>query len=84
MKILAWCVFIITSMAVTPVSAEQVLVAVAANFVPPFRGVVLDFEKTTNYRIQVTVDPSGNFYFTFTTVPPSTYFFPQTSSGRNL
>jgi molybdate transport system substrate-binding protein len=31
------------SMAVTPALAEQALVAVAANFVPPFREVAMEF-----------------------------------------
>jgi molybdate transport system substrate-binding protein len=50
------------TLAVTPALAEQVLVAVAANFVPPFREVAMEFEKATGHNVRVASGSSGNFY----------------------
>jgi molybdate transport system substrate-binding protein len=49
-------------MAGTPAFADQILVAVAANFVPPFREIAAEFEKTTGHHIRVVSGSSGNFY----------------------
>lgn len=43
----------LSCLAVTPTFAEQVLVAVAANFVPPFREVAMEFEKATGHSVEV-------------------------------
>lgn len=61
------CAIILTSVnlagtVTTPAQAEQALVAVAANFVPPFREVAMEFEKSTGHTLQVTSGSSGNFY----------------------
>lgn len=58
----AWCVGIIVTMAVTPAFAEQVLVAVAANFIPPFHEIAMEFEKITGHQVRVVSGASGAFY----------------------
>jgi len=62
-------------MAVTPALAEQVLVAVAANFAPPFREVAMEFEKTTGHNVQVASGSSGNFYAQIKNGAPFDVFF---------
>jgi molybdate transport system substrate-binding protein len=74
-KFFAWCVLVIAMMAVTPAFAEQVLVAVAANFVPPFREVAMEFEKTTGHNVQVAAGSSGNFYSQIKNGAPFDVFF---------
>ncbi|WP_413936057.1 molybdate ABC transporter substrate-binding protein [Nitrospira sp. BLG_1] len=61
-KLLVWCLFVIASTAVTPAFADQVLVAVAANFIPPFREIATEFEKATGHAVRVAAGSSGNFY----------------------
>ena len=62
-------------LAVTPALAEQVLVAVAANFVPPFREVAMEFEKATGHNVQVASGSSGNFYAQIKNGAPFDVFF---------
>ena len=61
-KLLVWCLFVIASTAVTPAFADQVLVAVSANFIPPFREIATEFEKATGHAVRVAAGSSGNFY----------------------
>jgi molybdate transport system substrate-binding protein len=49
-------------LAVTPTLAEQALVAVAANFVPPFREIAIEFEAASGHTLRVAAGSSGNFY----------------------
>jgi molybdate transport system substrate-binding protein len=72
---LAWCVFVVATLAATPVFAEQVLVAVATNFVPPFREIAVEFEKTTGHTLQVAAGSSGNFYSQIKNGAPFDVFF---------
>lgn len=72
---LAWCVFVVATIAATPVFAEQVLVAVAANFVPPFREIAVEFEKTTGHTLQVVAGSSGNFFSQIKNGAPFDVFF---------
>ncbi len=74
-KILTWCVCILVSMAVTPAFAEQALVAVAANFIPPFREIATEFEKSTGHNLQVSGGSSGNFYTQIKNGAPFDVFF---------
>ncbi len=62
-------------LAVTPALAEQALVAVAANFVPPFREVAMEFEKSTGHNVQVASGSSGNFYAQIKNGAPFDVFF---------
>lgn len=61
--------------AVTPTLAEQALVAVAANFIPPFREIAKEFEKTTGHHLQVAAGSSGNFYSQIKNGAPFDVFF---------
>jgi molybdate transport system substrate-binding protein len=60
---------------VTPALGEQVLVAVAANFVPPFREVATEFEKATGHNVQIAAGSSGNFYAQIKNGAPFDVFF---------
>ncbi|MCS6305769.1 MAG: molybdate ABC transporter substrate-binding protein [Nitrospira sp.] len=73
--ILAWCLVLIACTAVTPVFAEQMLVAVAANFIPPFREIALEFEKSTGHQLKVVGGSSGNFYTQIKNGAPFDVFF---------
>ncbi|WHZ30220.1 MAG: Molybdenum ABC transporter, substrate-binding protein ModA [Nitrospira sp.] len=75
LRLLISCVFVLVTLAVTPVFAEPVLVAVAANFVPPFREVSIEFEKSTGHHVQVTAGSSGNFYSQIKNGAPFDVFF---------
>ncbi|NGZ10226.1 MAG: molybdate ABC transporter substrate-binding protein [Nitrospira sp. LK70] len=72
--ILVWCLFVI-AYAVPPAFAEPVLVAVAANFVPPFREVAVEFEKATGHSLKVAAGSSGNFYTQIKNGAPFDVFF---------
>lgn len=58
-----------------PAQAEDVTVAVAANFISPFREIASDFEKTTGHRVQVVSGSSGKFYAQIKNGAPFDIFF---------
>ena len=66
---------VLVVLAVTPALAEQALVAVAANFVPPFREVATEFENATGHTVQVASGPSGGFYAQIKNGAPFDVFF---------
>jgi molybdate transport system substrate-binding protein len=66
---------VLFSLAVTPALAEQALVAVAANFIGPFREVAMEFEKTTGHTVQVASGSSGSFYTQIKNGAPFAVFF---------
>ena len=66
---------VLFSLSVTPALAEQAMVAVAANFVPPFREVALEFEKATGHTVQVASGASGNFFTQIKNGAPFDVFF---------
>lgn len=66
---------VIAQIAVTPASAEQALVAVAANFIPPFRELAVEFEATTGHTIRVVAGSTGNFYAQIKNGAPFDVFF---------
>lgn len=74
-RMFAWYFLVITCTGVTPAWAEQVLVAVAANFVPPFREIAIAFESTTGHHLRVAVGSSGNFYSQIKNGAPFDVFF---------
>lgn len=74
-RLLTWCVFVIIAMTVPPAFAEQALVAVAANFIPPFREIATEFEKSTGHQLQVSGGSSGNFYTQIKNGAPFDVFF---------
>ena len=59
-----WCLLFVCAglFAAVPVNAEQVQVAVAANFVPAFKDIAAQFEKQSGHTIQVSAGSSGKFY----------------------
>lgn len=74
-RFLAWYWFVLASTTVTPVFAEQVLVAVASNFVSPFHEVAMEFEKSTGHHVQVAAGSSGNLYSQIKKGAPFDVFF---------
>ncbi len=62
LKLLAWCFSVFSSMTVTTAFAEQALVAVAANFIPPFREIAIEFETASGHTLRVAAGASGTFY----------------------
>ena len=52
----------LAGIAVSPACADEALVAVAANFVLPFREVAMEFEKASGHHITISTGSSGNFY----------------------
>jgi molybdate transport system substrate-binding protein len=79
-SMIALCLFLIADVnlaggVVTPAQAEQVLVAVAANFVPPFREVAMEFEKATGHTLKVASGSSGAFFAQIKNGAPFDVFF---------
>lgn len=74
-RVSAWCLLLIVSTAAPPAFAEQVLVAVAANFVPSFREVAMEFEKSTGHHAQIAAGSSGNLYSQIKNGAPFDVFF---------
>jgi molybdate transport system substrate-binding protein len=74
-RFLAWCLVVLTNTAVTPAFAEQVLVAVVTNFVPPFREVSIEFEKATGHYVRMVSGSSGNFHSQIKNGVPFDVFF---------
>ncbi len=74
-RMLAWGLVFLACTVVPPAFAEPVLVAVAANFLPPFREVALEFEKTTGHTLRVVSGSSGNFYTQIQNGAPFDVFF---------
>jgi molybdate transport system substrate-binding protein len=57
------------------VHAEQVQVAVAANFVPPFKEVAAEFQKATGHSAQLSAGSSGKFFAQIKNGAPFEVFF---------
>ncbi len=74
-RIFTWCLLTFSSTAVIPAFAEQALVAVAANFVPPFREIAIEFETATSHTLRVAAGSSGNFYAQIKNGAPFDVFF---------
>lgn len=62
-------------LAATPALADQVLVAVAANFVPPFREAAMEFEKATGHNVRVASGSSAAFFAQIKNGAPFDVFF---------
>jgi molybdate transport system substrate-binding protein len=58
-----------------PANAAEVTVAVAANFVPPFREIAARFEETTGHHLRVLPGSSGTFYAQIKNGAPIDVFF---------
>lgn len=55
--------------------AGQVQVAVAANFVPPFKEIAAEFEKATGHTAQLSAGSSGKFFAQIKNGAPFEVFF---------
>ena len=44
------------------VSADEIQVAVAANFTAPMQKIAADFEKETGHKVQLSFGATGKFY----------------------
>jgi molybdate transport system substrate-binding protein len=62
-------------LAATPAWADQALVAVAANFVPPFREVAIEFEKATGHNVRMASGSSAAFFAQIKNGAPFDVFF---------
>lgn len=69
------CGGLVFAVLVGPASAVDVTVAVAANFIPPFREIATRFEQTTGHRLQVVSGASGKFYAQIKNGAPFDVFF---------
>jgi molybdate transport system substrate-binding protein len=58
-----------------PAHADQVQVAVAANFVPPFKEIAAEFEKATSHQVLITSGSTGKFYAQIKNDAPFEVFF---------
>jgi molybdate transport system substrate-binding protein len=58
-----------------PATAAEVTVAVAANFVPPFREIAERFEQATGHRVEMVSGSSGKFYAQIRNGAPFDVFF---------
>jgi molybdate transport system substrate-binding protein len=74
-RCVAWYVFVVATIASSPVFAEHVLVAVAANFNPPFREIATEFEQATDHHVRVVSGASGAFYSQIKNGAPFDVFF---------
>ncbi len=75
MKSYIRALFLLLFVSGTTAYAEQVQVAVAANFVPPFREIATEFEKATGHSIQASSGSSGRFYAQIKNGAPFDVFF---------
>ena len=58
-----------------PAHADQVQVAVAANFVPPFKEIAAAFQKATGHTAQLSAGSTGKFYAQIKNGAPFDVFF---------
>ncbi|MHB8622011.1 MAG: molybdate ABC transporter substrate-binding protein [Sulfuricaulis sp.] len=62
MKLLKPLVALALILALSPTHADEVQVAVAANFYAPMKQIAADFEKDTGYKALVSTGSTGKFY----------------------
>ncbi|MEW6682065.1 MAG: molybdate ABC transporter substrate-binding protein [Nitrospirota bacterium] len=65
---------VVISLAI-PARADQVTAAVAANFLPAFRSIAIEFERATGHRVQAIPGSSGRFYGQIRNGAPFDVFF---------
>ena len=75
MKRFIRALFLLLFVSGTTAYAEEVQVAVAANFVPPFKEISAEFEKATGHKVQSSSGSSGRFYAQITNGAPFDVFF---------
>lgn len=64
-----------TGLSGLPAHADQVQVAVAANFVPPFKEIATAFQKATGHTAQLSAGSTGKFYAQIKNGAPFDVFF---------
>ncbi|HXX73993.1 MAG TPA: molybdate ABC transporter substrate-binding protein [Nitrospiraceae bacterium] len=76
-KFLAPCLLFFCAglLVVSIAQAEQVQVAVAANFVPPFREIAIEFQKVSGHTVELSAGSSGKFYAQIKNGAPFEVFF---------
>jgi len=62
MKRFRSALFLIGTLAVGTASAEEVYVAVAANFVAPAKSIAAEFEKESGHKVIISPDATGKLY----------------------
>ncbi len=67
--------FLLLGVSGTSAYADQVQVAVAANFVPPFKEISAEFEKATGHKVESSSGSSGKFYAQIKNGAPFEVFF---------
>ena len=61
--VLSWVMCLSAWLFIAPgAKAEEVQVAVAANFVSTLKDIAAEFEKGTKHSVQITAGSSGKFY----------------------
>lgn len=65
---------VVISLAI-PARADQVTSAVAANFLPAFRSIAIEFERATGHQVQAIPGSSGRFYGQIRNGAPFDVFF---------
>ncbi len=56
-------VFVLSILVLLPIArADEVLVAVAANFTAPMKAITAEFEKATGHKVHLSFGASGKFY----------------------
>lgn len=56
------CLLLLGFMPFMKVSADNIRIAVASNFILPMRSIVREFEKVTSHNVQMSYGSSGKFY----------------------
>lgn len=75
---------LIGCLAVTGVQADEVQVAVAANFTAPIQAIASDFEKDTGHKLIAAYGATGQFYTQIKNGAPFEVFWrPMTAPPRN-
>lgn len=70
---------VLAAVACTAVNAEEVRVAVAANFTAPAQELAPIYEKATGDKLLLSFGSTGAFYAQIKTARPSTCFLPPTT-----
>jgi molybdate transport system substrate-binding protein len=66
--------FLFSDLVAAPVLADDVQVAVAANFTAPMKRIAADFEKDSGHRLTLSFGASGRFYAQITNGAPFDVF----------
>jgi len=62
LRLLPFCTALISTLLLTSAQADEVRVAVAANFATPLKALALDFEKTTGHKLLLSAGATGKLF----------------------